>query len=119
MSNKKLVRDVLISIPLGLLYVFFINKIIEILTSNTIYEEKNKKIIAISFICVIIGYILTFKVFSNGKLKNRIVKYSLNIGTTIILINSIVYHWPELNNDTKTFMTGGLLMLIFILSYKL
>ena len=119
MNNKKLVRDILLSIPLGLLYVFFINKITELLTSNTIYEEKIKKAISISFICVIIGFILSFKLFNHGKFKNRIVKYSLTLGSTIILINSVVYHWPELNTDTKTFMIGLLLLLSFILSYKL
>lgn len=118
-DNKKLVRDILISIPLGLLYVFFVNKIIELLTSDTVYEEKIKKIIAISFIIIIIGYILAFKMFSKGKLKNRIIKYSLVIGTTIILANSILYHWTELKSDTKAFMAGGLLLLIFGLTYKL
>jgi hypothetical protein len=119
MNNKKLVRDILLSVPLGLLYVFFINKIIELLTSDTIFEEKIKKAISISFICVIVGYVLAFKIFNNGKLQNRIVKYSLTFGSSIILINSIIYHWPELNTDTKTFMIGVLLLLSFILSYKL
>ena len=119
MNNKKLVRDILLSIPIGLLYVFFINKITELLTSDTIYEEKIKKTISISFIVVIVGYILAFKIFSSGKLKNRIIKYSLIFSSTIILINSIVYHWVELSNDTKAFMIGILLLMSFLLSYKL
>lgn len=119
MDNKKLVRDILLSIPFGLLYVFFINKITELLTSDTIYEEKVKKTISISFIVVIVGFILSFKIFSSGKLKNRIIKYTLIFGSSIILLNSIVYHWPELTNDTKALMVGILLLMSFMVSYKL
>ena len=118
-SNRKRVRDLLLSIPVSLLYVFFINKIINILTSDTEYEKKIKKKISMSFVIVIIGYALAFKVFNSGKLKNRIIKYSLIFGTTFILINSILYNWPELKNDTKTFIVGTLLLLLFIMSYKL
>lgn len=119
MDNKKIVRDVLLSIPFGFLYVFFINKILELLTSETIYEEKIKKTISISFVVVIVGFILAFKIFSSGKLKNRIIKYTLIFGSTIILINSIVYHWPQLSTDTKALMVGILLILSFLISYKL
>ena len=118
-SNQKIVRDILLSIPVSLLYVFFINKIISILTSDTEYENKIKKAISISFIIVIIGYTLAFKVFNSGKLENRLIKYSLIFGTTLILMNSILYNWPELNNDTKTFIVGSLLLLLFVLSYRL
>lgn len=119
MDNKKIVRDILLSIPCGFLYVFFINKIIELLTSETVFEEKIKKTIAISFVIVIIGYMLAIKIFASGKLKNRIIKYSLIFGSSIILLNSVIYHWPQLSNDTKALMIGILLLTLFILSYKL
>jgi len=119
MSNKKLVRDILLSIPISLIYVFFINKITELLTSDTVYEEKIKKNIAISFICVIVGFILAYKIFSHGKLKNRIIKYSLIFGSFILLINSIIYQWNDLSNDSKTFMIGLLLILACLFTYKL
>lgn len=119
MDNKKIVRDILLSIPFGLLYVFFINKILEMMTSDTIFEDKIKKTISISFVVVIVGYIISFKIFSSGKLKNRIIKYSLLFGNTIILINSIIYYWPQLSTDTKALIVGILLMLGFIISYKL
>ncbi len=118
-SNKKRVRDLLISIPIGLLYVFFINKIIQVLTSESEFDEKIKKKISISFVAIIVGYVLAIKVFSHGKVKNRIIKYSLMIGTTLILINTILYNWPQLKNDTKTFVIGALLLLFFVYSYKI
>ena len=118
-SNKKRVRDLLISVPISLIYVFFINKIIQVLTSESEFEEKIKKKISISFVAIIVGYVLAIKVFSHGKMKNRIIKYSLMIGTTLILINTIMYNWPQLKNDTKTFVIGALLLLFFIYSYKI
>ena len=118
-SNKKRVRDLLISVPISLLYVFFINKIIQVLTSESEFEEKIKKKISISFVAIIVGYVLAIKVFSRGTMKNRIIKYSLMIGTTLILINTVVYNWPQLKNDTKTFVVGALLLLFFIYSYKI
>jgi hypothetical protein len=119
MDNKKLVRDILLSIPIGLLYIFFIYKIMELLTSESVYEEKIKKMISLSFIIVIVGLILAFKIFSSGKLKNRIIKYSLIFGNSIILFNSIIYHWPQLSTDTKALMIGILLVISFLLSYRL
>jgi len=118
-STKKRVRDLLISIPISLLYVFFINKIIQVLTSESEFDEKIKKKISISFVAIIVGYVLAIKVFSHGKMKNRIIKYSLMIGTTLILINTIVYNWPQLKNDTKTFVIGALLLLFFMYSYRI
>jgi hypothetical protein len=119
MNNKKLVRDILLSIPLGLLYVFFINKITELLTSDTVYENKIRKNIAISFVISIIGIILSLKVFSSGKLKNRIIKYTLIFGNLIILFNTIIYNWPQLSTDTKALFVGIILICGFIYSYKL
>ncbi len=118
MSNKKLVKDVLFALPLGIIYIFFINKILELLTSDLVYEQKNKRKIAVSFITVIVGFVLAFKIFGRGKLKNRIIKYSLIFGSTIILFNSIIYQWPQLKTDTKTLLIGILLVLGFLLSYK-
>jgi hypothetical protein len=118
MSNKKLVKDVLFALPLGIIYIFFINKILELLTADLVYEQKNKRKIAVSFITVIVGFVLAFKIFGRGKLKNRIIKYSLIFGSTIILFNSIIYQWPQLKTDTKTLLIGILLVLGFLLSYK-
>jgi hypothetical protein len=118
MSNKKLVKDVLFALPLGIIYIFFINKILELLTNDLVYEQKNKRKIAVSFITVIVGFVLAFKIFGRGKLKNRIIKYSLILGSTIILFNSIIYQWPQLKTDTKTLLIGILLVLGFLLSYK-
>jgi hypothetical protein len=119
MSNKKLVRDILLSIPIGLMYIFFINKLIELLNSDLICEEKVKRTIVISIVAVIVGFVLAFKVFGVKPTYNRIAKYSLILGSSIIFINSIIYHWPQLSTDTKLIIVGITFILSIVLSYKL
>ena len=119
MSNKKLVRDILISIPISILYVFFVNKLIEMMNMNLLYEDKIKRTIAISFVAVIVGYVLAFKLFSYKKTYNRIAKYSLILGSTFIFLNSILYQWPQLETDTKLIIIGISLVSALVFSYKI
>ena len=118
MSNKKLVRDILISIPISILYVFFIQKLIELLNKDLIYEEKIKRTIAISFVAVIVGFVIAFKIFNYKKSYNRIAKYSLILGSSFIFLNSILYQWPQLANDTKLIIIGISLVCALALSYR-
>ena len=118
MSNKKLVRDILISIPISILYIFFIQKLIELLNKDLIYEEKIKRTIAISFVAVIVGFVIAFKLFNYKKTYNRIAKYSLIFGSSFIFLNSILYQWPQLASDTKLIIIGIGLVCALLLSYK-
>ena len=78
MSNQKLVRDILISIPVAILYVYFINKVNDMLIhEEDEFNDKIKKTIVFSFIAAICGYMLA-----------------------------------------KTFIVGGFLLAIILLSYK-
>lgn len=120
MSNKQLVKDILIAIPVGLLFVYFINKVNDLLIlEEDDFNDKLKKTIVFSFIAAICGYVLAIYVFNNNKtLSNRMVKYALSLGSTIIIINTLANNWELLEKDTKTFMVGGFLLTIIILSYK-
>ena len=119
MNHKKLVRDILLSIPIGALYIFFINKLTEILNEDLVYEQKVKRTIVISIVSVIVGLVLAFKVFGVKPTYNRIAKYSLIFGSTVIFFNSVIYHWPQLTTDTKLIIVGLTLFLSIALSYKL
>jgi hypothetical protein len=119
MNNKKLVRDILISIPIGILYILFINKMNQIITNDLEYAKKIKKSIMINFIASIVGFILAYKIFGNEKLYNRIIKYALIFGSTLIFINAILYNWPELQTDTKAIIFGITLIVSVLITYKL
>jgi hypothetical protein len=119
MSNKKLVRDILISIPIGVLYIYFINKINEIIVNDLEYNEKIKKSIMVFFVSVIVSLVLAFKVFGNGKTYNRIIKYALIFASVVIFTNAILYNWPELQTDSKAIIVGLALLLSILITYKL
>lgn len=119
MSNKKLVRDILIAIPIGILYVLFINKLNQIVTNDLEYAEKIKKSIMINFVAAIVGFILAYKVFGNKKVYNRIIKYALIFGSALIFINALLYNWPELETDTKAIIFGITLVISILITYKL
>lgn len=119
MSNKTLVRDILIAVPIGILYILFINKLNQIITNDLEYAEKIKKSIMINFVASIVGFILAYKVFGNEKLYNRIIKYALIFGSTLIFINAILYNWPELETDTKAIIFGITLVISILITYKL
>ncbi len=119
MSNKKLVRDILIAVPIGILYILFINKLNEIVTNDLEYAEKIKKSIMINFVASIVGFILAYKVFGNEKLYNRIIKYALIFGSTLIFINALLYNWPELETDTKAIIFGITLVISILITYKI
>lgn len=120
MSNKKLVKDILISIPVAILYVYFINKVNDMLIhEEDEFNDKIKKTIVFSFIAAICGYMLAIYVFNHNRpLANRMVKYALSLGSTIIIVNTLANNWDLLEKDTKTFMVGGFLLAIILLSYK-
>jgi hypothetical protein len=120
MSNQKLVKDILISIPVAILYVYFINKVNDMLIhEEDEFNDKIKKTIVFSFIAAICGYMLAIYVFNNKRpLANRMVKYALSLGSTIIIVNTLANNWDLLEKDTKTFMVGGFLLAIILLSYK-
>jgi hypothetical protein len=119
MSNKKLVRDILIAVPIGILYILFINKLNQIVTSDLEYAEKIKKSIMINFIASIVGFVLAYKVFGNEKLYNRIIKYALIFGSTLIFMNALLYNWPDLQTDTKAIIFGITLVVAILITYKL
>ena len=119
MSNKKLVRDILISIPIGILYIYFINKINEIITNDLEYNEKIKKSIMIFFVSVIVSLIIAFKIFGSGRTYNRIIKYALIFSSVYIFTNAILYNWPELQSDSKAMIVGLALIFSIGITYKL
>jgi hypothetical protein len=119
MSNKILVRDILLAFPIGIMYIFFVNKLAEILNEDLICEEKIKRTISISIVAVIVGFVMAFKIFGVKPTYNRIVKYSLIFGSTIIFLNSIIYHWPQLSTDIKLLIVGLIFITSIGLTYRL
>ncbi len=95
-----LITNIIIGIPIGLLYNMIVHKICEILNDNLPYSKKiqNNLIIIISF------SIIAFSVAYHSN-KNKSLKYGLYFGATLLFLHSIVYNWHYMSNDTKAIIS--------------
>lgn len=114
---KSNVINILLSVPIAIIFVLFINKLTEILTQDLIAEEKIKKNLLISFIVGIIGILIGWYVFYKSKMKNKAIMIGLFLGSIYLIFNSIFLNWNKLTNDTKLFMIGSVFVALIIISY--
>jgi hypothetical protein len=117
MSVGSLFKDGIIAIPICILYLLFVNRVIDIFTENIKAEERIKKHIIITFIIGIVSILIAIYVFGNKKIKNRAVKFGLIIGAFILIINSLYNNWDNLEHDAKLFIIGAVFVLGIGLSY--
>ena len=91
-----LITNIIIAIPIGLLYNLIIHKLCETLNTGTSYSRKlqNNLIIIISF--AIIAFIIAY----HSK-KNKSLKYGLYFGSLLLFLHSFVYNWYSMSSDTK------------------
>ncbi len=112
--------DVLIAIPIGLLYTYIINNISDIFTADIVFEQKIQRTLIFGFISGILGYIIALLLFNQKCiLDNRSVKYGLFFGSSLLLINTLLFNWYVLDNDTRLFIMGAIFIFFISLSYKM
>jgi undecaprenyl pyrophosphate phosphatase UppP len=117
MSATKLFKDILISVPILILYLLFVHRILEIFTENTKAEDRIKKYIIMSFVIGIVSILIGIYIFGSKKLNNRPVKFGFIFGALILVINSLYNNWENLEKDVKLFIIGGVFVLGIALSY--
>jgi hypothetical protein len=117
MSSINLFIDLIISIPICILYLLFIYRVLDILTDNIKAEERIKKYIIMSFVIAIVTILIAIYIFGNKKIKNRSVKFGLLIGSVFLIINSLYNNWDNLQQDTKLFIFGGMFAAGIALTY--
>lgn len=111
--------DVVTAVPIGILYHFVINKFAELATDDMKIDEKIQKNIVISFVAGLVGIVLAMSLFEENKaLENRAVKYGIFTGSVFLMINTLIFNWVILGNDTKLFVLISLLFFVVGMSYK-
>jgi len=111
--------DVLLSIPIGVLYDLIIQKGIDMVVMDMEYDEKIQKSLIIAFIGSVVGYILALSVFDYGsQYENRAVKYGMFFGATLLMLNSIIFNWTVLSNDTKLILMGFVFVFMVAMAYR-
>lgn len=93
--------DVVIAVPIGLVYNMIIHKTGEIFNNDINYKDKLQRNLLLSFGGGILGIVLASFVFGKGKYKNRAIKIGLYIGSILLFFHSIGYNWTIMGNDTK------------------
>ena len=114
---KSVVLNILLAVPIAALFILFVNKLIEILTHDTIAEARIKKNLIIAFIIGIIGILVAWFIFYKSKVKNLGVMLGLILGSLYLMVNSLLLNWDKLSNDTKLFMIGTVLVALIVISY--
>lgn len=108
--------DVVLSIPIGIIYNMMIHKIGEIFNSDLNYKDRVQRNLLILFGGGILGLILAMSVFgTKNKYKNRALRYGLYIGSCLLLGHSIMYNWGIMQNDSKFIVMS--LVLSFLIWY--
>ena len=119
-DNKQLVKNIILSVPIGALYYIFVLKLNEVLIDQVEYDKKMNRTIAIGLVAGLSGFILALKVFGNKKLfcYNLSLLIGLILGSIGILTNSVLYNWDFLSQDTKLIIIGISLIAVGIFSYR-
>ena len=82
------------------LYVILITKLADILNQED-KENMENNTITVYFLSML-GYIVAYFCFNNNKINgNLIVSSTLNIGSSLLLLYIMCFHWNDLNDSYK------------------
>lgn len=114
-----IIKDLLFGIPIGILYNLFFDKYITMSYNELAYNERIQKTYTTMFIGSVIGFIIGNTLFYlHKRFKNSIVRMGLNIGSAILLFQSVIGNWDKIQDDTKLIFFGLILGLAIWYSYS-
>lgn len=114
----KFFLDLLIAIPIGILYNLMVLKFGEIANANVPYKLKMQRNLLLAFGSAALAFFLAQFMFDETKqFGNRAVKYGLWIGMCILLIHVMLYNWHVLENDTKLIIMIITFVILLLYSY--
>lgn len=97
-----IVTDIIFAIPIGILYTIISNKLADVLTEEENYNDKIQDKLLILIVMGIVALVMATLLFSrHQKLHNRMVRYGLYVGTSILWFMSIIGNWKLLSDDIK------------------
>lgn len=112
----KLFTDLLIALPIGIIYNMTIHKTAEIFNNNIDYNNKIQRDLIIAFGGAILSLIIANIIFcTTCKYKNRALRYGLYFGSFLLFVYTLIYNWNKIGNDTKYIIM--LLTLISLMWY--
>jgi hypothetical protein len=110
------ISNLLIAIPIGIIYNILVHKLGEIFNDNLDYNSKIQKNLLLSFGGGIIALLIASLVFGeHRKYQNRTIRYGFYIGAFLLLFHSILYNWKTMENDIKFIVM--MILLVILISY--
>lgn len=111
-------KNILFSIPLGLLYYVLLNKLLIILLKDMSFDTRMQYTIIIMFILSLVLLIILNKIKSMKITKNnKLLIYSLYFFVFFLFINSTFVYWDLMNDYTKVLIIIITISLIFYYYY--
>lgn len=112
------VGDVILSIPFGIIYYFFIDKLMNVVLCDLPYAERYQKSLIFIFVIGLIGLILAFTLFKNNPFfKNRALRFGLILGSALLIFYSIISNWNKMDDTTKIIIFSIMLGLLVCYYY--
>ncbi len=113
-----ILKDIIIAIPIGVVYNFIVNRAINVSFGQMAYSEKYQKSLIFMFVIGLIGMILAFTLFKNHPMfKNRPLRMGLIFGSSILIFYSMITNWEKMDDITKIIMFGIILISLVWYSY--
>jgi uncharacterized membrane protein len=114
----KLFFDILIAIPIGILYNLMILKFGDITNANVPYKIKMQRNLLLAFAGATFAFLLGQFIFNESRTYgNRSIKYGLWLGACILLIHVMLYNWNILENDSKLIIMIITFVMLLLYSY--
>lgn len=102
-----LVGDLVFSVPLGIIYTIFFQKLGDVIFPNLSYTDKYQKYLIFLLVAGLVGIILAQTIFTYNKtFKNQIIKHGLIIGGIILLLYPTLTYWNKMTDETKLLVIG-------------
>jgi hypothetical protein len=100
-----MLKEIILAIPLGILYSIFTHKIVDTVLSDMAYDTRYQKTILLLFIIGIVGIMIASTIFlSHPYFENTAIRYGLLFGSGLLMFYSLITNWHIMHDDTRFIM---------------
>ncbi len=95
-----LTTDILLAVPIGIIYNILIHKFAEIINENAEFNTKQQRNFLLFFGFGLLSFLMGYYIFGQTH-KNRCLRYGLYIGGFLLMLHSLFYNWTQMENTSK------------------
>lgn len=110
--------NVIISIPMAIVFYLLTEKIIINVTSDNKYNDRIQKSFIIGFIIGLFFIALGLTAFNEGSnLENQSLRLAMYGAGGFLILNSVIFSWDDLDDGTKMIILALSIVGLIIYSY--